>query len=457
MYCTFSQKIISGALLIVGVYLLSTVAGFCAVPYQTDMWMYTTTGWYGDNIYESPANTQKLSTSVASGSKASYTLRLQNDGNQPDTHWLTGSSVPAGWTVKLTEVASGLNITNYVLSGGWGNRATGALRVILVEVTPDLTVADNSVFNFSLTFTSHNNSAKKDTVMLATTVKSLIPDAQISMSNGAFIGDNYYGLNRDIQFTNRNITAGSTASFVIRIQNDGEIAGKFNVTGSGSSNGWIISYFEFNGGADITSEVTGAGKITPVLNPGSWYVIIAQVQSLCIMPGSYTYNGQVTVAHGSSTDTVEYAATITPVYKPDALIYEASSASYLGNDIYNNTGADQAVSRNLVPNGQTTYYVRVQNDGNIGDVLKLTGPASSGSFTITYIDSSNGNNITAEMTGAGWATGNICPTGKRAIKVIVKASASAPSGEQLTINVTAKSNNDITKLDTVSAITTIAP
>jgi len=458
MTSSSTNKLIIAAFIIAYLVVLPITASYAAVAYQPDVWVQKTTGWYGDNIYENSPVNQVLSSSVNLGVKASYTIRLQNDGNQPDVHRLTGSAVPTGWTVKLTEVASGVNITSSVLGSGFIYSTSGALRNILVEVTPSASITLGAVFDFVLTLESSNNNTKLDKAKISTTVNGTIPDGQIRLSDGTFVGQDVYSTDRTVQFTSRTVQSGSTASFVVRVQNDGNVAGTFTITGTGSSTGWTVTYYEFSGGADITSAVTGAGKTTPSLSPGaSYYVLVAQVQTAASLSGVYTYNGHVSMSNGTISDVVGYDVTTTTVYHPDAMVYEATTTSYIGNNTYNSSAAGQTENRNLGINGQTTYYVRMQNDGNVSEPYIVTGPAGSGNFIITYIDSLNGNNVTTDVTGAGWTTSNIPVGSTRAMKVIVKALNSAIPSEVLDIDVNVTSSHNNTISDTVSAVTTIAP
>lgn len=87
-------------------------------------------------------------------------------------------------------------------------------------------------------------------------------DLSIRRSTGSFKGNNNYNRSgRDQSFTSRNLPAGATRNFVVRIQNDGTGTDTITVQGQGSSSHFRIRYFD--GPTNVTAAVTaGTYKLT---------------------------------------------------------------------------------------------------------------------------------------------------------------------------------------------------
>jgi hypothetical protein len=95
------------------------------------------------------------------------------------------------------------------------------------------------------------------------------PDLMIRANNGAsFLGDNVY--NSTMQGVTLAGTLNAAAIFQTQVQNDGNTADAFTLTGPGSNSGWTVRYFNAAaGGLDVTAQVTGSGYRTATVNAGS--------------------------------------------------------------------------------------------------------------------------------------------------------------------------------------------
>jgi len=143
--------------------------------------------------------------------------------------------------------------------------------------------------------------------------------------------------------------------------------------------------------------------------------------------------------------------------KPDAMIRLSSEAeaSYLTDGIYESTPISQTKSQEAQRNQWVTYYVRVQNDGNIWDNFKITGTYSSGMWTVAYYDELN-TNITFEMTNSGYYPAALAPASYITIRAEVSHTG-AETGQTFDAKVWVTSLNDQTKYDSVKATAVSIP
>lgn len=91
------------------------------------------------------------------------------------------------------------------------------------------------------------------------------PDSQIKASGDAsYLGDNIYNTDGTGQTRLLGIKAGSSATFLVNLQNDGSATDSFTLQGAGPSGPFAVKYYSgTSGGSDITSAVTaGTYKIS---------------------------------------------------------------------------------------------------------------------------------------------------------------------------------------------------
>jgi hypothetical protein len=151
------------------------------------------------------------------------------------------------------------------------------------------------------------------------------------------------------------------------------------------------------------------------------------------------------------------------VRRPDALIRRAGAGvPYVGDDIYNATGAGQTRSR-LVSQGQRSLFlVKLQNDGSFLDGDVLQGCASTPSFAVRYRAGTTpitasviGGTYGTSVVGGTYETSVVAPGTAGTIKVTVTAAPDAPTGATLRCEVSASSLADPSKRDVVAARLTV--
>jgi uncharacterized membrane protein len=117
-------------------------------------------------------------------------------------------------------------------------------------------------------------------VKATTTVRKLQPDALIRTSaETAYTGNNVYNATAAGQSKSQTVANAAKATFLVQVQNDGNVAEALKLTGYGAgSSGWTVQYFDAQtGGADITASVTGSGWTTASLAAGATTVIRLEV------------------------------------------------------------------------------------------------------------------------------------------------------------------------------------
>ncbi len=193
-----------------------------------------------------------------------------------------------------------------------------------------------------------------------------------------------------------------------------------------------------------------------MLNPGSGFPIRVEVRALDGVRPNDTM--ALTIVQRSTNDpskldVVKATTTCAPTYVPDLLIRKTGDTDYVGDHVYNKTGASQTVTQ-VTPVGAPVFYdIELQNDGNIADTITVTGTRGSNGWQVMYSDESSAD-ITAAMTDAnGWTSPSLDPGGVYHLHLAVTPLAGATAGRTLWVK--AKSVGDPTKQDWVAAISSL--
>ena len=139
-------------------------------------------------------------------------------------------------------------------------------------------------------------------------------------------------------------------------------------------------------------------------------------------------------------------------YRPDEAISKFSSAGYIGNDVYNKSGANQTRSTTVNAGGKTHLFVKVQNDASVTDSFFIKGNGASSGFGVGY--AIGGKNIkSAVVAGTYWLT--LAPGATKTIVVTVSAGSGVTAGSKIVVKVSARSAGDSAKLDVVKGIVSV--
>lgn len=412
----------------------------------------TVTSYSGVNLYTLDGTKQTVGQSVTNGVKATYYVTLRNNGNVPETFTLTGTKL-AGWTVSYA--LGSTVITSAVTTTGWSTPVLnpGATTLITVTVTPGSSIAGGVIFTQMVTLTSSADTVLQDVGVINTTVPvAYHPDLYVrTFSSPTYFGIGVYNLDGNNQTAHQAVVNGVTTSYIIIVKNNGNMADSFKISALPAPPGWTISYY-LGSGADITSTLTASGWTTALLNPGASVNITVYVTPGAIVPGGSVATRKVMVTSTTDVtkqDVVVMATTATIQYRPDLSARPATMSSYTGVGVYNLDGATQTVGQPIAKTVKATYYLHVQNNGNLPDTFTITGTAAPVGWTVEYKDSTAGTTITSAITGTGWLTPMLSPGSVATLAVYVTPGATLGADAVATLTVTGVSNTSTTQKDVV--------
>jgi len=134
--------------------------------------------------------------------------------------------------------------------------------------------------------------------------------------------------------------------------------------------------------------------------------------------------------------------------RSDGLIRTASSA-YVGNDVYNTTGAGQTATAKKKRGKKATFFIAVQNDGTLTDTFRLLGGGNRKGFRVTWFAGTE--DVTSQVTHGTYTLRDLAPGQQRVIRLVVKVKAAAKKGIVRSWLLHAAAVHDSTSNDTVAA------
>ena len=438
-----------------------------ATGWQPDLWLRNIgdAAYIGDNIYSADGATQQRAQTVQRGSTATYLLRVQNDGSAADSFLVKAAAAPAGWTVKYLTIAGGVDVTASVNGAGW---STGALAVgavhsgLYVKVTPSASLPIGSSLALLPTAISSASAVNKDVGRLVTTAIGWQPDLWMrNPSDAAYIGDNVYSADGLTQQRAQTVDRGSTATYLLRVQNDGSATDTFLVKSAAAPAGWSVKYLTIAGAVDVTGSVTGGGWSTGALAVGAvhsgLYVKVTPSPSLPI-GSSLTLLPTATSTASATFKDVGKLVTTASGWQPDLWMRAYGDPAYMGNNIYTTSGVTQQRGLAVAYGGTAVYYLRVQNDGSATDTFTVKSAAPPAGWTVQFVTLGTNIDVTADVTGAGWSTGALAVGAlDQGLYVKVTPAATLTPGVTLTQVITATSTTSPVNKDVGRLVTTLVP
>lgn len=435
---------------------------------QPDMLIRTDpeTLYVGGGIYNTTGRDQTRNQQASRETPAVYQLKLRNDGSIADGFVVTGTGREEGWVVRYYDaMTGGADITAQVTGGGWtvGPLAPADTREFRVEVSLEAGVTPTANHNLLVTARSLGDSTKADTVRGVTSRAPVAyqPDMLIrAEADTLYIGDDIYNASGYNQVRTQTARRDAPAVYVLKVQNDGTATDSFLLTGVGGGAGWVVTYTDGPaGGADITTQVTGAGWTVGPLASGAIRELRVEVAFEPGTPPALPHQLIVSarsLADSAAVDTVRGITTgLTSPSQPDMLIRRTADPLYVGNDIYNTTGQDQTVSDTAGWDRPAVYVLKLQNDGSISDSFLVTGTGGGAGWVVTYYDAAeDGADITSQVTGSGYAVGPLAAGNSVEFRAVVSLEPGVPPQARHDLVVTAISIADSATRDVVRARTT---
>jgi len=420
-----------------------------------------------NDIYQStPTGDQIEAQSVEIESAATFDVKIENDGNERRTFFLKATETGAtGWTTKY--MVDTTDVTADITGAGYTTPSLdpGGSMVIRISVTPDATVigGTNRIVTLQV-FNDQANPTVRDAVRAVTT--ALRPDLLIKKAEE---GDGQYAINNVYQSTpagdqveSTAVNPNQSATYQVRVQNDGDIARTYVVKASETtSSGWTITYRV--GDTDISGDLLSAnGYTTPSIAAGESLVItIVMTPDRTVVGGSVvttTLNAYLSGSDTTVRDAVRAETQLNVISQPDLLIKLGSEddTAYSGNDLYQSTpAAEQVRSQNVAPDATATYNVKIENDGNTSRafLIKADETTESG-WTVTY--KVGARDVTSDVRGSGYTTATLAPGEREVLTIEVTPSMNATGGSTKHVTIRTYLDAADTKVrDAVRASTTV--
>ena len=146
------------------------VSGFFPGVGQADGLISRGAGFIGGNIYNTTTANQTIGVTRAAGRIATFTVRIQNDGDATDEILVDGTPAATGFTMLVTR--NGTNVTNAFLAGTLSvTLDPGTRQDLVVRITVKATTRSGKVDRETVLLTSMNDLAGKDAVRAKVTVR----------------------------------------------------------------------------------------------------------------------------------------------------------------------------------------------------------------------------------------------------------------------------------------------
>jgi hypothetical protein len=134
-----------------------------------------------------------------------------------------------------------------------------------------------------------------------------------------------------------------------------------------------------------------------------------------------------------------------------------STTSFLGNNIYNSTGTSQTQSKSVPAGSTTNYFVRLQNDGNIADRIRVNGTALN-MFDRRVRYYAGQTDVTSQVVAGTYQTPLLGAGGVSDLRVeVFFSSFTVSSGETITVTATSTATGFTTVSDTVKMVAQVDP
>ncbi len=188
------------------------------------------------------------------------------------------------------------------------------------------------------------------------------------------------------------------------------VAGYFtNAGGNALLDG--IAAFTGSGWTNVGTSADGTNGPVP-LN--------SQLLALRMVSGKLYAGGLVASIGGGSL--AAFAASYR-VHQPDAQI--ATTGAFVGNNVYNATGASQTLSLTVHRSSTGTFKLKFANDGFALNSFSIKGPGSAGGFTATYLAGTT--DVTAQVVAGTYSVG-VARGGAATLTLKIKVGAGVTVG-----------------------------
>ena len=276
-------------------------------------------------------------------------------------------------------------------------------------------------------------------------------------AESTYSGTDLFSTDGTNQMKSQNAAPGQKITYAFKVKNIGDANDSFKITGPAGGIGWSVRYYDLITGAEITSQVTGAGWPSGALVPGASKGIFVKITPNASLPAGSVNTLLIAAASetdSSAVDVVKAVTTFVGSYKTDMILKAGSETKYTGTGIFNTDGTGQTKALNVSAGQKVTYTFRAQNAGNANDSFRIVGTPGGSGWSVKYYDIATNVEVTSQVTGSGWVSGTVAPKGYPGVYANVKPDATVPLGSTITLTITGSSESDNTKTDVVKSVTT---
>jgi len=152
-------------------------------------------------------------------------------------------------------------------------------------------------------------------------------------------------------------------------------------------------------------------------------------------------------------------ATVTQDFQPDSMVKLSTDSHFVGGNVYSAEGTNEYRSVIAPPGTSLMFVVKVQNDGNVADVYRLSGMSTNRMFKVRYLNGATGTtDITTAVTNGTYKTASIAVGSSVTIRVNVTVKSAAILSRSIVAHLRAVSTKSTTPkadTDTVLPIVTV--
>lgn len=283
------------------------------------------------------------------------------------------------------------------------------------------------------------------------------PDVLVRTSPEAiYTGDNVYNITGVGQTKALTVPVGKPAVYLFKLVNDGPTSDSFTLTATAGDTAWNVQYFAMSSNAPLTDQLTASG-FTVSLSPGGsigFYVRVIPNNQPNAGTAKALFVSAVSTTQPGILDVAKVVTTVGLNTVPDLQARNNADVSFIGDNLYNLTGTGQTKAQTIQPGSADVYVFRVQNDGNSVDAFTLTGTAGGTGWTAAY--AAGDIDITGQVTGSGWSTGELARGAVVDVRLTVSALPLTPALASKSLALIATSQRAATGKDLARAITKVA-
>jgi alpha-tubulin suppressor-like RCC1 family protein len=152
---------------------------------------------------------------------------------------------------------------------------------------------------------------------------------------------------------------------------------------------------------------------------------------------------------GANLPAVDLGGSPPVTYKVDGEIRRSTQTTFVGNGVYNLTGARQTRSTDVRRGRSGTFVLRFRNEASTVDDIRVRGLGSSGRFTVRY--SVGSTNVTRQVVAGTYRFQNVPANRTRLLTVRITVAANAVVNSTKAVTVRGISVAEPTVRDTVKA------